>query len=132
IVFDAAAISAGKIQIVGLVSGLLEQQQRSAHIKLDVVRVRSNCDGNSVRHRFGGHQYNPSNGVIWLHQMRGSEISTRAAAHCPGGPNFTGRPIAADRSAANMTSCVLAASLRLVNGISRPASSAWKKAVNWF
>src|ERR1051326_8179382 len=58
--------------------------------------------------------------------------STLVGRHRDGGATRTGRPVAADRSAAKMTSCVLAASLRLVKGNSRPASSAWKKALNWF
>ena len=44
---------------------------------------------------------------------------------------FTGLPVAADLSQANMISCVLIASRRLVKGISTPAEMAVKNASNW-
>src|ERR1044071_3006875 len=43
-----------------------------------------------------------------------------------------GRPVRADSSAAKITSCERAASSRLVNGISSPASNASKNAENCF
>src|SRR5579859_6055864 len=48
--------------------------------------------------------------------------------------NLTGRPVSRERSAAKITSWLLAAIARLVSGISRPFSKASKKASNcvWY
>src|SRR4051794_487489 len=40
----AAAVSIGDIHIMGLIPGLLQQQQRARHIELDIVRM--GADGN--------------------------------------------------------------------------------------
>src|SRR5882724_10618456 len=96
VVFSAAAIPAGKVQVVRFKPGLFEQEESARHVELDVVGMRSNGDGCLYRHVY----------------------------------NFTGFPVAADRSAAKRTSCVLAASAKLVNGISLFLSKASKKASN--
>jgi len=47
-VLGAAAASAGEVEVVGFVAGLLEQQQRAGHVKLDVVRMRGDGEGDFV------------------------------------------------------------------------------------
>jgi len=99
---DGSAVAAGQAEVVSLVAGALQQQERSGHVEFDVVGVRPDCDGGRSGHTSG--HFNSD--------------------------NLTGRPSRADRSAANTASCVGTASARLVNGISRPFASARKNASN--
>jgi hypothetical protein len=50
VMFGAAAIAAGKVQIVSLIAGLRKQAERAGHAKLDIIRVGTDGNGNWTRH----------------------------------------------------------------------------------
>src|SRR5690348_4873834 len=52
-VLRAAAVTGRQIEIVRFKTGLPETQQRSGHVKLDVIRVGANGDSNRGSHYSG-------------------------------------------------------------------------------
>src|SRR5262245_8172648 len=119
-VAHSAAASAGHVEVMNFPAALTQLQQGARHVKFDVVRVRADGDGGLGFHRIGVELIflSANQPFACVTDQRSSDI-------------FTGRPMAAERSAAKMTSCERAASARLVSGISLPAARALKKASNW-
>src|SRR5438105_1047477 len=53
VMLRAAAVAGRQVEIVCFKTGLPETQQRSGHVKLDVIRVGANRDSNRGSHHSG-------------------------------------------------------------------------------